>query len=419
MLQIETLLRRRIGLEAAAIGSGRIRQIIQQRMERQGLKSIADYEQKLRESPAELDDLIEAVVVTETWFFRDRAPFDAFAKIVTEQWLPRHPQQTLRILSVPCSSGEEPFSVAMTLVDAGVAMTAFQIDAMDISQNALTRAVRAVYGKNSFRGTNLEFRERHFRRVKSGFALNSTLRQQVSFQRANILDADFLVAATPYDFIFCRNLLIYFDRATQVSTLAKLHRSLAPDGTLFVGPAESLIATKCGFVHAGWPLAFACHKGKFFSHQSARRSRSTPSQSGPNPDRSSQLIPLMRPIALAAGAAGSSGRDAALLSYAYELAASGRHEEAVALCWSHLQQRPDCAESYYLIGLIHEVRNDQSAIDFYRKALYLDPTHHESLERSAVWWEQQGHAARAKLFRRRLTRAIRQRELEIRTEPNP
>ncbi|MCO5053038.1 MAG: chemotaxis protein CheR [Verrucomicrobiae bacterium] len=419
MLRIETLLRRRIGLEAAAIGSGRIRQTIQQRMERHGLKSIADYEQKLHESPAELDDLIEAIVVTETWFFRDRAPFDAFAKIVTEQWRPRHPKQTLRILSVPCSSGEEPFSVAMTLVDAGVAATAFQIDAMDISQNALTRAARGVYGKNSFRGTNLEFRERHFRPVKGGFALNATLRRQVSFQRANILDADFLVAVPPYDFIFCRNLLIYFDRATQVSALAKLHRSLAPDGTLFVGPAEPPIAAKCGFIHAGWPLAFACHKGKFLSHRSPRRSRSKTIQPDPIPDRSGQLIPLVRPITLAAGAAGSTGRDAALLSHAHELAASGRHEEAVALCWSHLRQHPDCAESYYLIGLIHEVRNDQPAIDFYRKALYLDPTHYESLERSAVWWEQQGHAARAKLFRRRLARVARQRELEIGNKSSP
>ncbi|HNQ74376.1 MAG TPA: CheR family methyltransferase [Verrucomicrobiota bacterium] len=419
MLQIEALLRRHIGLEATAIGPGRIRQTIQQRMARRGLKSIAEYEQHLYESPAELDCLIEAVVVTETWFFRDRAPFDAFARMVTETWRPQHPTQTLRILSVPCSSGEEPFSAAMILADAGIAPDAFQIDAMDISQHALTRAARAVYSNNSFRGANLDFRQRHFQQVKGGFALNPVLRRSVSFQRANVLDAGFLASTPPYDFIFCRNLLIYFDRFTQASVLAKLHRSLAPDGVLFVGPAEVPIATRCGFTNLRLPLAFACHKSASAAGRRCRRPPRSTASPGPLDGGAGSPIPLVRPMLLPQASTSGPHRDAAVLSYAHELAASGRLEESAALCWRYLQRHPDCAECFYLLGLIQEVNHDPQAIESYRKALYLDPQHYESLERSMVWWEQQGHPARANVFKRRMLRLAQQRRRENRRDSEP
>ena len=103
------------------------------------------------------------MVVTETWFFREKQPFAALVRLVIEEWLPAHPTGRLRLLSVPCSSGEEPYSMAMALMDAGFPAARFEISAVDISARALAFAQRAIYGRNSFRGADLDFRTRHFR----------------------------------------------------------------------------------------------------------------------------------------------------------------------------------------------------------------------------------------------------------------
>ena len=134
-----------------------------------GLKRLEDYRRSLEHSRAEWNELVESVVVTETWFFRDPEPIAAFVRLVREEWLPAHSTASLRLLSVPCSSGEEPFSLVMALLDAGVPADRFQVDAVDISARALARAARGVYGRNSFRGKDLAFRDRYFQPSEEGF----------------------------------------------------------------------------------------------------------------------------------------------------------------------------------------------------------------------------------------------------------
>ena len=186
MHRIESLLRREIGLDAASIGSSLIERTIRLRMKQHGLKHIEAYRNLLDSSPGELRELIEAVVVTETWFFRDREPFNIFVQLARTKWLPQHSAGAFRVLSVPCSSGEEPYSAAMALLDAGVPDTRFMIDAADISANALIRARRAVYGKNSFRGRDLAFRDRHFQLTGDGYLLNTSVRTTETFHQANV-----------------------------------------------------------------------------------------------------------------------------------------------------------------------------------------------------------------------------------------
>jgi chemotaxis protein methyltransferase WspC len=402
MHRIEALLRKEIGLDAASIGSALIERTIRLRMKQHGWKNIADYAQHLRDSPVEFHELIEAVVVTETWFFRDREPFNAFTQFAVGEWLPRHAAGAMRILSVPCSSGEEPYSLAMALLDAGVPPERFKIDAVDISLNALIRATRGVFGKNSFRGKDLTFRERHFVAVKDGYALNPSVRQHVNFQRDNVLDDGFLSGAAPYDFIFCRNLLIYFDRATQILTLAKLHRLLAPDGVLFVGPAEVPLVGASGFTSANLPHAFACLKTNGAStpppRPPRRKKRLTLNGQPPVPPSRADLAP---PSAIAPEA----NHHDAPLKLARELADSGRLAEAATLCEAHLTRNGTSAEAYYLLGLVKDAADDPAAITFYRKALYLDPNHYETLVHAAVYLERTGDAAAAAPFKRRAARA--------------
>ena len=164
----------------------------------------------------------------ETWFFRDREAFAALALTVYEDWLGAHPEDHLRLLSLPSSTGEEPYSMAMALLDAGFPANRFRVDAVDISARALARAGHAVYGKNSFRGNELGFRDRHFEATAHGYRLSDAVRRQVQFQQGNLLAAGFLPGVESYDVIFCRNVLIYFDRAAQDRALTVLVRLLTP-----------------------------------------------------------------------------------------------------------------------------------------------------------------------------------------------
>lgn len=391
MRHIEALLRRHIGLDAASVGPSLIERAVRLRMKHCGLKKPDTYRDLLATSRHELEQLIEAVVVTETWFFRDREPFIIFTQLALHNWRLRHPTGTLRVLSLPCASGEEPYSLAMALLDAGVPSPTFVIDAADISANALARAERAVYGNNSFRGPELGFRDRHFLPTKDGYALSSLVRHRVNFERGNLLDDRFLAESVPYDFIFCRNLLIYFDRATQILVLAKLHQLLADDGVLFVGSAELPLVVASGFVNASLPMAFACHKAT--GDPGAGQSRDD--ASGERRAASARHQPAFDP------------RPSTLdsLEVARQHADAGRLAEAAAICDAHLTSESPSAQAYYLLGLVKDAGNDPAAITYYRKALYLEPNHYEALVQITLALEKSGDVDAARIYQRRAERA--------------
>jgi chemotaxis protein methyltransferase WspC len=254
------LLKQSIGLDVDSIGLSAIERAVQERQSAFNAFDRTAYWQRLRASDAELQALIEAVVVPETWFFRDREAFTTVARIAHEQWLRGPPTSVLRLLSLPSSTGEEPYSMAMALLDAGIPADRFRIDAVDVSARALAYAEQATYGKNSFRGRDLAFRDRHFEPDARGQRLKDAVRRQVRFQQGNILAQEFLPGTETYDAIFCRNLLIYFDRTTQDRAIHVLQRLLKANGTLFVAPSETGVLLNHDFASARVPLAFAFHK---------------------------------------------------------------------------------------------------------------------------------------------------------------
>ena len=259
LADFEDLLKRAIGLSAASIGSPMIARAVRARLSVCRLDDPLAYLARVRASETELQELIEAVIVPETWFFRDRESFAALARLGYEH-SQRSREGVLSVLSLPCSTGEEPYSMAMALLDAGVGADRFHVDAVDVSARALAHAGPAVYGKNSFRGDDLTFRDRHFETTAQGHRLSDHVRRQVRFQPGNLFAADVLPGLAVYDVIFCRNVLIYFDRPTQDRAIAVLNRLLRADGTLFVAPAETALPTSHGLVSTSEPLAFAFRK---------------------------------------------------------------------------------------------------------------------------------------------------------------
>ena len=416
MTAIEQLLRAEIGLDAASIGSPLIERTVRLRMNQCGLKRSEEYLARLRASRAELQDLIEAVVVAETWFYRDPAVFQALERLVKEAWLPAHPTRVLRILSVPCSTGEEPYTITMTLLDAGVPPERFEVSAVDISAQALARARHGLYGKNSFRSKHLEYRDRHFQASRDGYLLNDAPRRQVVFQQGNLLDdtCPALRENGLFDYIFCRNLLIYFDPLTQHRAVNKLERLLAPEGLCFVGAAEMPLALHNGFVSANLPMVFACRKAAAASDAPSPR-RSTggngaiatatkpirsrgPAQAGP------ARLTAPRPHSSRTAPATAPANDS--LAEARKLADAGRFNEAATLCRACVEEHGPRADAYYLLGLVHDARGEADrAADCYRKVIYLDPQHYEALLQLALQKERSGDTEGGRVLRRRAQRA--------------
>jgi chemotaxis protein methyltransferase WspC len=253
------LLRDVIGLDAASVGVSTIERAVRERLVASRMEAL-DYLQHLRRSGTEMQELVETVVVPETWFFRDREAFGFLARTAQDEWLRATPDGVVRILSLPCSTGEEPYSIAMALLDAGMPAEQFQIDAVDISARALATAERGIYGRNAFRGADVAFRERYFTDTPAGARLSEVVRRQVRFQRGNLFSPAALPETAIYDAVFCRNLLIYFDRETQDRCVRLLERPLTADGLLFVGPSEAALMLAHSFVSARVALAFAFRK---------------------------------------------------------------------------------------------------------------------------------------------------------------
>jgi chemotaxis protein methyltransferase WspC len=411
MKPIEDRLRETIGLDAACVGPSLIERAVRHRMRSLGLRRTEDYRQFLEHSHAEWHELVEAVVVTETWFFRDPDPITAFVRLVREQWLPAPGSPDvrtapLRLLSVPCSSGEEPFSLVMALLDAGVPADRFQIEAVDISARALARAARGIYGRNSFRGKDFDFRDRYFQPSGQNFVLDPAVRGCVRFWQGNFLNDAFLSVQAGYDFIFCRNLLIYFDPLMRRKALDKLERLLAPGGVLFVGPVEQPLAIEHGFVMAGIPMAFACRK----ADHGVRRESSAWLSKQPNVAARFQLkrgfqTRLKSNSRLRLPSSGKLSRSRCSdLDTARRLADAGRLQEAGQICQAHLNENRTSAQAYYLLGLVRDASGQPDAIDCYRKALYLEPNHYESLLQMALLLQKHGDAARARTFSSRAQR---------------
>ena len=358
-------------------------------------------EHLLNTSATEWNHLVEAVVITETWFLRDRQAFSALTNMVLVDWLPANPSRHAKILSLPCSSGEEPYSIAMSLFDANVPAGRFTIDGIDLSQRALAKARGGVYGKNSFRGQDLSYRDRYFKPEGDHFVIKQSVRDCVNFQQANLLSDTFNLGAGHYDFIFCRNLLIYFDRETQHRAFAKLESLLARGGTLFVGPAEVPLALENNFSPVNLPMAFACRRAT--AGATARRITTTTRSTKIIPRAAlvtpppAQIAPNPKPVTAAKSPVDH-------LAQARELADGGKLEEAMQICHLHLEQRGASVQAYYLLGVIHDAQGNAVAQDFYRKALYLDPNHYESLLQMALLAEKNGDSGTARNLRRRAQR---------------
>ncbi|HUE94961.1 CheR family methyltransferase [Pseudomonas sp.] len=392
-------LKTQIGLEVGSVGISVIERAVRQRIASACVADADAYWQVLQHSAQERQALIEAVIVPETSFFRYPESFVLLAQLASQRLLSLAGSRPLRILSLPCATGEEPYTIVMALFDTGIAAAQFQVDALDVSPRLIERAQQARYGNNSFRGAQLGYRDRYFSAVEDGYALDKSVRQQVRFQCGNLLDPALLANQPPYDLVLCRNLLIYFDQATQEAVLAGFKRLTRQDGVIFVGPAEANLASRLGLQTLGIPQAFAFH----YPDAAVAIDRAPqPKALRPQPTRSGDGRPHTalqheaRPVAARLSAAPPAENSSAQLQAIVTLANQGHIAEAQQACERLLTEQGPSAEVFYWLGLLSDASGKPAqAQGFYRKALYLQPQHLEALSHLAALLAAQGDLAAA------------------------
>jgi chemotaxis protein methyltransferase WspC len=408
-------LKERIGLDVTSVGPAIIERAVRQRSTASKALTADEYWHTLQGSHDEQQALIEAVIVPETWFFRYPESFVTLAKLATRRLADINNMRALRILSLPCSTGEEPYSIAMALLDAGFKPHQFKVDGMDVSPLSVEKARRALYGKNSFRGQDIDFRERHFTAESDGYRLSGRVLEQVRLQVGNLLDPTLLANEPPYDFVFCRNLLIYFDQLTQQQVFEVLKRLTHVDGVLFIGPAEGSLLGRFGMRSIGIPQSFA------FSRQSLPEPEPFPifvptPLPVRQPVRSVTPSPVRsRPFATVAPLpiTPKTSDGATLLANIAALANEGKSADARAACESYLRSHEPVAQVFYWLGLLSDVAGSAlEAQGFYRKALYLEPQHPDALMHLAALLQSQGDTAGARRLQARAARSERAADSE-------
>ena len=419
--RIEALLKEKIGLDVNSVGTNSVQNAIQRCMRGSNYDDLNQYYSVLLESEEELKRLVEAVIIPETWFFRDEAPFEMLANNISSRWLmAKGDHHVLKILSIPCSTGEEPYTIAMALDKAGFPVERMKIDAIDVSQHSIDKAEKGFYRENSFRSEDLTFRDTYFTRSGDGYRLKRRIRKLVNFRQGNLLKDDFSQMEGGYDVVFCRNLLIYFDSEDQQEAVRRLYHLLSPDGILFVGHAEANNNVNHLFssLRVRGTFAFS-RKGdgnglsrynygerftEFEKKYAAIPSISTRLSSSALANRNE---PTNRPFAAYIGPhkAGKKIDEQALVRKARRLADEGRLEEAEKIC----KEVVSCfsnASAYYLLGVVYEASHRQEmAESMFRKAIYLAPDHAEALVHLALHIERQGNVDEAASLRRRAERA--------------
>ena len=409
MKRIESLLNREIGLSARSIGSSAVEAAVKTRLRACGALELSDYLTRLERDPLERAALVEEIVVSETWFFRDEEVFKALRRHAAA-WLGR--ERVLRVLSLPCATGEEAYSASIALLDAGLRAARFTVRGVDVSERALGHARRAEYGKNSFRGNEGLLQRGYFEVVSGAFRVVDIVREPVSFAQGNVLDPG-LCASRSFDVVLCRNLLIYLDSAARARALDNLCSWLVDDGLLFAGHAEAVEQMDARFQRLAESSPFAYVK------HARERVDAAPNQGGgrgaagarPVTSSRSRARPTTGPrpiIAQGTPAAAPSPSPRATLERATELANGGDLREARRLCERVIADSGASPEAYCLLGIIGNAAGQrEEAIASFNKSLYLDPNHYEALVHLALLYEQRGEQPVAANFRRRAERARR------------
>ena len=220
---------------------------LKERLRKSGIADIDEYYKKITSDEGEMKTLLDTVTTNLTRFFRNTAHFNAFEHYVIPE-LVKHKKSrgdnSIKIWSAGCSTGEEPYSLAMVLKDILPPGFKFDITASDLSLKCLMTAKEGFYSDQKVNGVSEKYLQRYFEKKPNGYLVKEDIRNSVKFDYHN-LKAD--SGQRDLDIIFCRNVIIYFDEAAQINVINKFYQSMNNHAYLFIGHSESLFGMDTKF----------------------------------------------------------------------------------------------------------------------------------------------------------------------------
>lgn len=376
-----------------------LRLSLSDRADEVGAENLTDYYEQITSVPdreEELRRLLDHLSVQETQFFRNLPQFDALRKFVIPEIVRRKSEgyRNLRFWSAGCSTGQEPYSLAMSLMDVLPDPDTWNIQILgtDLCESALATAEQGWYQERRLNGMDRQHRERYFRQSDGGYRVVEPIRRMVHFARHNMVTDPLPINIFgTCDIVFCRNVIIYFTHETAKYVIEHFFDILNPGGYLFLGHSETLwkMSAKYSLVEMGdafiykKPLPRSLEGRRFIPD---RRLRDTPLPSNVDSDRrktverrearsEADLIGDPQP-GDATGAKASPGTIDPLVSKARTGIDLGENDKAIELLTDAIKRNGDTAEAHYLLGVAYERKDDlELAADSFRRAIYCDSTH--------------------------------------------
>ena len=228
---------------------------VRQRMIETGCDTFHKYFHKLvfESRDGEVQNFIEELTVNETYFFRDFPQLKGFAEQVLPPYLDRkriNGDYALKVWSAACSTGEEPYTLSIILQEMieDFELWDLRIDATDIDRRVLRQARLGLYGERAMKDTPIPYRAKYFQKTPNGWRVLPSVTRYVSFEQLNLTDRRKVRRRKGYDFIFCRNVLIYLNDSSRKRVVSALYDALVPGGYIFLGHAESVGRITAAFI---------------------------------------------------------------------------------------------------------------------------------------------------------------------------
>lgn len=239
-----------------SILDGRIKELLRKK----GISTPQEYYGIITKNPEEMKEMLDSVTTNLTYFFRNQPHFDSLVNYVLPKIIEKKKakgDKTLKIWSAGCSTGEEPYTIAMILKEKLPPEFDFRITASDISLKSLMVAQQGFYADNRIDGVPEDYLKKYFTKVEGGYQIKEEIKSKIRFDYHNLKNDS---GARNLDIVFCRNVLIYFDEPAQLTVINNFWNSMADDSYLYIGHSESLFGmkTQFEFIKTEW----ACFYGK-------------------------------------------------------------------------------------------------------------------------------------------------------------
>ncbi|HRP02231.1 MAG TPA: CheR family methyltransferase [Candidatus Kapabacteria bacterium] len=384
-----------MGLDPESLGDLSLKTSLRSLMLKSDIKTEDELLGVIRSDTNMILELIEEVKVPETWFFRDREAFN-YLKKYAQNYKITNKNSKLKILSAPCSTGEEAYSIAISLLESGFAKEHFNIVATDISMLNLNKARLGIYSKSSLRSLAPEVIDKYFSGIDNKYEIKLKATDcNIDFIRMNLIKEFYKIPNNEYNIIFFKNLLIYLNENSRQYILTNIKRALKPDGVLFVGVSEVNYFLRNGFEAINHNLSFACklagEKKQILTsvRKVDRNIKPVKVDTERFVSKQESNIPILKP-----------NDTEVCLKRIKECMDEARFNEAEQLIDDYITNEQYKAELYFMKGVIKYVgKVYDAAKQNFTKSLYLNPNDYESLIYMSLVEIELGNNVKAEYFR--------------------